>query len=480
MGKRIDIRVISGPSAGDLFHFTVEPDKPVTIGRDPGCTMVLQDPMVSRRHAELTGDGNAVFIVDTNSSHGTIHMGFRLAPGTENRHQLKTGDEFKIGDTIFSVRLSGGDEAKKSGEDEKKAKNREVPLLKMPPRRRMIVYSCLLVPLLVVFVLPLQGRKQGLPAQKSSEILSLPEYRLIGYWPGKKDVSANNKDASHLDKAQFYLPAADLVVEYDYISESTVKVYLDDQLVQTLEPSSLAHRVLLIRDVVAGYQRKLIFDNSDYPRPDEGTAQTPRPLKRWAVRSVRAAPLTREVESNLDILLGQAAALALRIDASPDALFSALRSLQKVLIAALGEAAIDAMDYPVQLEPKEADTPVKVDAQTVAAGVDGVIRERGSAGIVPEPLGMVQINTLTNLAAALDAQLWLRVNSGLAEARLAADAKNYIEAYDNLLTVQRMFPGETDLRWLQAQRMIEDKNIVPKKVRANPNKYRAAQRNRRP
>ena len=46
------------------------------IGRDPGCDIVIRNPTVSRRHAELsrTGEG-AYLIVDQNSTSGTFVQG---------------------------------------------------------------------------------------------------------------------------------------------------------------------------------------------------------------------------------------------------------------------------------------------------------------------------------------------------------------------------------------------------------------------
>src|SRR5690606_33778703 len=43
----------------------------VTIGREPGRDLVLPDPSVSRRHARLIVDPDAVEIVDEGSSNGT-------------------------------------------------------------------------------------------------------------------------------------------------------------------------------------------------------------------------------------------------------------------------------------------------------------------------------------------------------------------------------------------------------------------------
>src|SRR4051812_30724323 len=55
---------------------------PVLVGRDPGCAIVLADPTVSRRHAQLEVDADACPIRDLGSSDGTYPDG---RPGTRTR-----------------------------------------------------------------------------------------------------------------------------------------------------------------------------------------------------------------------------------------------------------------------------------------------------------------------------------------------------------------------------------------------------------
>ncbi|MFN8152412.1 MAG: FHA domain-containing protein [Solirubrobacterales bacterium] len=71
----------------------------LTIGRD-GCDVNLSDPLISRRHAELTSPGGgALQISDLGSSNGTFVNGRPV--GTEP--DLAEGDEGRIGDTTWSV-----------------------------------------------------------------------------------------------------------------------------------------------------------------------------------------------------------------------------------------------------------------------------------------------------------------------------------------------------------------------------------------
>lgn len=69
----------------------------IRIGRDPSNDVVINDPLVSRFHVELTSDGfNNCVVRDMNSSNGTFVNGRRIA-GTA---ALMDNDVLKIGNTI--------------------------------------------------------------------------------------------------------------------------------------------------------------------------------------------------------------------------------------------------------------------------------------------------------------------------------------------------------------------------------------------
>jgi hypothetical protein len=69
---------------------------PVVIGRLPECSIVLADPNVSRRHAELRRVGDAVVVTDLGSTNGTRVNG---APVREQ--PLASGDEIGVGSTTL-------------------------------------------------------------------------------------------------------------------------------------------------------------------------------------------------------------------------------------------------------------------------------------------------------------------------------------------------------------------------------------------
>jgi pSer/pThr/pTyr-binding forkhead associated (FHA) protein len=64
-----------------------------TVGREPSCTVFINDPSVSRGHARITIDNSDATLEDLNSKNGTQVMGEVLkAPRV-----LKDGDEVEFG-----------------------------------------------------------------------------------------------------------------------------------------------------------------------------------------------------------------------------------------------------------------------------------------------------------------------------------------------------------------------------------------------
>ncbi|HKY13800.1 MAG TPA: DUF3662 and FHA domain-containing protein [Microthrixaceae bacterium] len=68
----------------------------VSIGRQPDCTIVLADPNVSRRHAEIRPSGDGFMLVDLASTNGTKVNNARVA-----ERELVDGDELRFGNTVF-------------------------------------------------------------------------------------------------------------------------------------------------------------------------------------------------------------------------------------------------------------------------------------------------------------------------------------------------------------------------------------------
>jgi hypothetical protein len=76
-------------------------DEPVSLGRASDCSIVLADPTVSKRHAELRREGTDVVVVDLGSTNGTKVNG----AGVRER-ALRDGDEIHIGATVLHFEAS--------------------------------------------------------------------------------------------------------------------------------------------------------------------------------------------------------------------------------------------------------------------------------------------------------------------------------------------------------------------------------------
>ncbi|MEA2180690.1 MAG: hypothetical protein QOG77_3987 [Solirubrobacteraceae bacterium] len=93
---------ISGPHTGRI----VEVHGELTVGRDPGCLLRLDDPKVSRRHATLAPSGGGLTITDEGSLNGTWVNDGRIA----GARTLALGDRVRIGGSEFIVDDGSGGE----------------------------------------------------------------------------------------------------------------------------------------------------------------------------------------------------------------------------------------------------------------------------------------------------------------------------------------------------------------------------------
>lgn len=82
-------------------------DRPLTIGRAPASDIRLDDPSVSRAHAEILIDGGGAGIRDAGSSYGTLVDGRRLA----GEVQLGPGMRIELGDCLLEVAERGDQSA---------------------------------------------------------------------------------------------------------------------------------------------------------------------------------------------------------------------------------------------------------------------------------------------------------------------------------------------------------------------------------
>ena len=110
--KETPALIILPPSSGEAnsmppWVYLLKPGDPITIGRKRGNAIELDDPVASRRHAELFLDSNGYYIRDLGSSNGVIINQTRIM----HPYRLSHGDRIKLGKTvIFFVDLEAGRE----------------------------------------------------------------------------------------------------------------------------------------------------------------------------------------------------------------------------------------------------------------------------------------------------------------------------------------------------------------------------------
>ena len=104
----VEAEVVEGPEglpAGSLVlpegNRVVLEGEPVVIGRLPECAIVLNDPNVSRRHAEVRRQGGDVVVVDLQSTNGTRVNGVPV-----RERALADGDEIIVGTTTIRFESS--------------------------------------------------------------------------------------------------------------------------------------------------------------------------------------------------------------------------------------------------------------------------------------------------------------------------------------------------------------------------------------
>jgi pSer/pThr/pTyr-binding forkhead associated (FHA) protein len=96
-----DASVVIQQGAGTGTEHPV--DGELTVGREQGAGLVVDDPGVSRLHARFTTERDRVAVEDLGSSNGTFVNGERISGPVE----LGAGDEVQLGGTVLSVEGAG-------------------------------------------------------------------------------------------------------------------------------------------------------------------------------------------------------------------------------------------------------------------------------------------------------------------------------------------------------------------------------------
>jgi FHA domain len=93
MPAQFQVVMRSGPNVGKVYPLELED---ISIGRDTGNTIAINDAEISRRHARLALHGSAYVIQDLGSTNGTFVNGVRVT-GTQ---VLNPGDTISFGENI--------------------------------------------------------------------------------------------------------------------------------------------------------------------------------------------------------------------------------------------------------------------------------------------------------------------------------------------------------------------------------------------
>jgi hypothetical protein len=73
----------------------------VTLGRSRQCDIVVDDPNVSRQHAEIRPRGDAWVLTDLGSTNGSLLNGRRI----DGPEVIKPGDEIELGASVMKFEL---------------------------------------------------------------------------------------------------------------------------------------------------------------------------------------------------------------------------------------------------------------------------------------------------------------------------------------------------------------------------------------
>ena len=99
-GVPVRLAVVAGKERGRVYDLRLT--KPLVIGRDKRCDLVLEDPRVSERHCEVALSNNSIMLYDLDSKNRTYVNGVPI----RDRQKLETEDCLLLGETELRLHFN--------------------------------------------------------------------------------------------------------------------------------------------------------------------------------------------------------------------------------------------------------------------------------------------------------------------------------------------------------------------------------------
>ncbi|MBM4115602.1 MAG: FHA domain-containing protein, partial [Phycisphaerae bacterium] len=104
----LQLRVLSGLPMGTA-PLVLDPQSGAVLGRGSDCSLVIDHPAVSRRHARIEAVAGTWTVRDLSSRHGTKVDGASLSPNEPI--QLRAGSRIDLGPVALRVERGGASSA---------------------------------------------------------------------------------------------------------------------------------------------------------------------------------------------------------------------------------------------------------------------------------------------------------------------------------------------------------------------------------
>lgn len=106
VSKRAKLRVLTGDKMGAEYPLS---NVRTIIGRELTCNLVLEEPVLSRRHCSISKESQKYFLTDLNSKNGTYLNGSKVL-----KQNIEVGDIIRIGNTRLEFNMGEQEEVNKS------------------------------------------------------------------------------------------------------------------------------------------------------------------------------------------------------------------------------------------------------------------------------------------------------------------------------------------------------------------------------